>query len=398
MLTRLSVLLGAVSAVSSRTVPEKRLDNGVGRTPALGWNSWNQGGCKAATAAVVLNTAQAFIDLGLKDLGYTYVNIDDCWSLGQRNSSGHLVADPAKFPQGIDGLARAVHAKGLKLGLYGDAGTLTCALYPGSYGSEQKDADTIAAWGVDYWKFDNCLTEQVYTNKGIKSPQYYPIMRDALLKTGKPILFSLCQWGRDEVWTWGGKVGNSWRMSEDITNDWASVASIAARAATMHEYAAPGEFNDLDMMELGNGVLTEAEERAHFGLWAIMKSPIIMGTDMTKLKESTLKVIKNKGILAINQDPLGKAATTFTPKGQAGPVSGKLYKYFAGPLSDGVVVGLVAADGAATLSVNFSDVPGLGEGSFEWTELYSGKTGTGTSVSQQLGAHDMAVFKVVTKK
>jgi alpha-galactosidase len=182
----------------------------------------------------VLNTAKAFVDLGLKDLGYTYVNIDDCWSTKQRNSTGHLVADPAKFPKGIDGLAREVHG--------------TCALYPGSYGSEQKDADTLAAWGVDYWKHDNCLTEQVYTNKGIKSPQYYPIMRDALLKTNRPILFSICQWGRDEVWTWGSKVGNSWRMSEDITNNWASVASIAARAATMHQYAAPGGFNDLDMM------------------------------------------------------------------------------------------------------------------------------------------------------
>ncbi|KAH6850401.1 glycoside hydrolase superfamily [Chaetomium sp. MPI-CAGE-AT-0009] len=395
MLRQFPVLLGAVSAVSSRTIPEKRLDNGVGRTPALGWNSWNQGGCNAATAEIVLNTAQAFIDLGLKDLGYEYVNIDDCWSTKQRNSTGHLVADPSKFPKGIDGLAREVHDMGLKLGLYGDAGTLTCALYPGSYGSEQKDADTIAAWGVDYWKFDNCLTEQVYTNKGIKSPEYYPIMRDALLKTERPILFSICQWGRDEVWTWGGKVGNSWRMSEDITNNWASVSSIAARAATMHEHAAPGEFNDLDMMELGNGVLTEPEERAHFGLWAIMKSPIIMGTDMTNLAESTLEIIKNKGILAINQDPLGKAATTFTPRGQPGPVSGKLYKYYAGPLSDGVVVGLVAADGAETLTVNFSDVPGLGEGSFAWTELYSGRTGTGTSVSQELDTHDMAVFKVV---
>ena len=208
----------------------------------------NQGGCNAASAAVVLNTAKAFVDLGLKDLGYVYVNIDDCWSSKQRNSTGHLVADPTKFPKGIDGLAREIHAMGLKLGLYGDAGTMTCALYPGSYGSEQKDADTLAAWGVDYWKFDNCLTEQVYTNKGIKSPQYYPTMRDALLKTDKPILFSLCQWGRDEVWSWAGNVGNSWRMSEDIKNNWESVSSIAARAANMQQYASPGGFNDLDMM------------------------------------------------------------------------------------------------------------------------------------------------------
>ena len=208
----------------------------------------NQAQCNAATAAVALKTANAFIDLGLKDLGYIYVNIDDCWSLKNRNSTGHLVADPAKFPKGMDGLAKEIHAMGLKLGLYGDAGTLTCAGYPGSYQSEQKDADTLAAWGVDYWKFDNCLTEKPYTNSGIKSNQYYPKMSDALLKTGKPILFSICQWGRDEVWTWGAKVGNMWRMSPDIQNSWSSVASIAAKAATIHEYSGPGGFNDLDMM------------------------------------------------------------------------------------------------------------------------------------------------------
>lgn len=197
---------------------------------------------------MVLSTAKAFIDLGLKDLGYVYVNIDDCWSSKSRNSTGHLVADPKKFPKGMDGLGREIHSMGLKLGLYGDAGTLTCAGYPGSYGYEQKDADTLAAWGVDYWKYDNCLTEQPYTNKGITSDKYYPIMRDALLKTGKDILFSICQWGRDNVWTWAGSVGNSWRMSEDITNNWSSVASIAARAAAIHQYSRPGGFNDLDMM------------------------------------------------------------------------------------------------------------------------------------------------------
>lgn len=254
----------------------------------------NQAQCNAAAGDIVMKTAKSFIDLGLKDLGYIYINIDDCWSMKNRNSTGHLVADPQKFPKGIDGLARDIHGMGLKLGLYGDAGLLTCAGYPGSYTYEQQDADTIAAWGVDYWKFDNCLTEKPYTNQGINSRQYYPIMRDALLKTRKPILFSICQWGRDNVWTWAAHVGNLWRMSEDIKNNWESVAGIAAKAATIHQYCAPGGFNDMDMMELGNGVLTDAEERTHFGLWAIMKSPIIMGTDMTKLKASTLSIIKNK--------------------------------------------------------------------------------------------------------
>ena len=262
------------------TLP-KRLNNGVGLTPALGWNSWvcssqlsglpplilssfqgprtnrghvanrstkNQAQCNAASAATVLKTAQAFIDLGLRDLGYTYLNIDDCWSMKNRNATGYLVPDPAKFPKGMDGLAKEVHGMGLKLGLYGDAGTLTCAGYPGSYKHEQQDAETLAQWGVDYWKFDNCLTEVPYTNQGTTSKEYYPTMRDALLKVSRPILFSICQWGRDQVWTWGAEVGNSWRMSDDIQNNWASVASIAAKAATIYQYSHPGAFNDLDMM------------------------------------------------------------------------------------------------------------------------------------------------------
>ena len=207
----------------------------------------NQGGCNAAAASVVMNTAKALVSLGLKDLGYVYINIDDCWSAKQRNSTGHLVADTYKFPKGMDGLARDVHDMGLKLGLYGDAGTQTCSGFPGSYSNEQKDADTLAAWGIDYWKFDNCKTE-VYTSRGTKSSHYYPIMRDALQHTGKPIFFSMCQWGQDNVWEWGASVGNSWRISGDITNNWGSVVSIAAQAATLSQYAGPGGFNDLDMM------------------------------------------------------------------------------------------------------------------------------------------------------
>lgn len=191
-----------------------------------------------------------------------------------------------------------------------------------------------------------------------------------------------------------------------------SVASIAANNAPIAQYAQPGGFNDFDMMaspsipaqpqsltevqEIGNGVLTAAEERAHFGLWAISKSPLLLGTDLTKISASSLATIKNAGVIAINQDSLGKAATTFQPPGQAAPVSGQLYPYWAGQLSDGYVIGLVAVNGAATLSVSFSSVPGLGAGPYSWTELYTGASGSGTSVSATLTTHDMAVFKVST--
>lgn len=187
--------------------------------------------------------ANAFVSLGLKDVGYTYVNIDDCWSTKNRNGSGHLVPDPAKWPEGIAAVATRIHALGLKFGLYGDAGTQTCAGYPGSQGNEVRDAQTLASWGVDYWKYDNCNTP----SSG-NSSAWYIKMRDALADSGRPIFFSMCNWGRDDVWTWGKNVGNSWRMSSDITNQWSSVASIAASAVPMAKYAGPGGFNDLDMM------------------------------------------------------------------------------------------------------------------------------------------------------
>ncbi|KAH8742296.1 glycoside hydrolase superfamily [Diaporthe sp. PMI_573] len=287
-----SIIVLAVAGTAWAS-PHPRYENGLGKTPALGWNSWNQGGCNAASAAVALNTAKAFVDLGLKDAGYLYVNIDDCWSTKARNSSGYLVPDPAKFPQGMKAVADQIHAMGLKFGLYGDAGTMTCGGYPGSQGYEQKDAQLLDSWGIDYWKYDNCYTpcnsgsQQTCSNPAGSSQTWYVKMRDVLKSTGRPLLFSLCNWGRDSVWTWGNSVGQSWRMSVDNWGGWADVVRIASSAAPIASYSQPSGFNDLDMMIIGNGKLTDAEERTHFGIWAISKSPILMGTDMTKLTQGS---------------------------------------------------------------------------------------------------------------
>jgi alpha-galactosidase len=241
------------------------------------------------------------ISLGLKDAGYQYLNIDDCWHSKQRNSSGYLVPDPSKWPQGMKPVVDKIHGMGLKFGLYGDAGTMTCAGYPGSQGHEAQDAKTLASWGIDYWKHDACYlpcatggTPQTCWDSRSSTKPYYATMRDALAGAGRPILFSMCQWGRDSVWTWGKDYGNSWRMSGDIANTWNSLATIAANAAGMAQYAAPGGFNDLDMLQVGNGALNENEERAHVGLWMIAKSPILIGTDLSKLKQGTLTLLKNK--------------------------------------------------------------------------------------------------------
>ncbi|ORY18419.1 glycoside hydrolase superfamily [Clohesyomyces aquaticus] len=382
---------------------ERRVNNGLGKTPALGWNSWNIGGCAYASEKAALDTGKLFVSLGLKDLGYQYVNIDDCWSTKNRDSSGNLVPDPSKFPRGMKAVTDDLHNMGLKFGLYGCAGTQTCAGYPASQGKETQDAKKLADWGVDYWKHDNCYTpcnngnpQTCGSPKG-NSSTYYKTFSNALLGSGRPILFSLCNWGRDNVWAWGAGFGNSWRMSTDIQNNWGSVASIAAQAAPIAQYAGPGGFNDLDMMQIGNNGLSENEERAHMGIWAIAKSPIILGTDLAKIRSSSLNIIKNKAILAINQDPLGKAATYFTPAGKSKPQNGKLYPYWTGPLTDGVVIGVVAADGAATLSFNFGDVPGLdATKTYNWTEAWTGTTGSGKAVSTNLGSHDMRVYRLKT--
>lgn len=400
-----TLFVSALLALAEAEPIQKRLENGLGRKPVLGWNSWNVAQCNAATAKYALDTANLFVSLGLKDLGYEYVNIDDCWSTMNRNGSGYLVADPNKWPQGIKPVVDRIHSMGLKFGLYGCAGTKTCAGYPGSQGNEVKDAQLLASWGVDLWKHDNCYTpcqtsptpQTCGANLSVGNTRdWYAKMRDALLsvRDQKNILFSMCQWGRDNVWTWGKDYGNAWRMSNDNWNDWASVVRIASAAGSIAQYSGPGGFNDLDMMQIGNGKLTAAQERTHFGLWAIAKSPIILGNDLSKISQANLALIKNKGLIDINQDPLGKAAGYFRPPGKPAPVNGQIYPYWAGQLSDGVVVGLVSPGRAQTLAVDFKDVPGLGSGNWRWTEMFTGRSGTGTSVSISLATDDIAVFKV----
>ncbi|KAK2763932.1 hypothetical protein FQN54_009551 [Arachnomyces sp. PD_36] len=383
-------LLPTLLAITSLTIAsspiQKRLNTTVGITPAMGFNNYNAG--LPPSAETALNAADALISLGLKAVGYEYVNIDDGWSTMSRDGEGNLVPDPEKWPDGIEAVASEIHEMGLKFGLYGDSGTETCAGYPGSQGHEEQDAKLLASWGVDYWKYDNCATPS-----GDSQPRY-ETMRDALLATDHDILYSLCQWGQDEVWTWGAEVGHSWRVGGDITNDWESAASIAASNAGIASYAGPGGFNDFDMLEVGNGALTAAEERAHFGLWAISKSPLLIGADLATIGNASVEILSNKEIVAINQDSLGLAATTFQPPGAPEPSTDSLYPYWVGELSDGYVVGLVAVDAAESLSVEFADIEAIGAGTFAWTELYTGESGTGTGVSADLEVHDMAIFKV----
>jgi alpha-galactosidase len=279
----------------------------VGKTPALGWNSWNKFACKI-NEQLIRETADAMVKRGMRDAGYEYINIDDCWH-GERDALGFIHADKKRFPSGIKALSDYVHERGLKLGIYSDAGASTCADYPGSLNYEYQDAVTYASWGIDYLKYDWCHT------KGLRAEKAYTTMRDAIRRAGRPMLFSLCEWGENEPWTWAKDVGHSWRTTGDIYPCWncefryralssQSVLRILDQQNGLRQYAGPGHFNDMDMLEVGNGMSLD-EDRAHFSLWAILASPLIAGNDLRSMSEDTLKVLTNKDVIAINQDALG---------------------------------------------------------------------------------------------
>jgi alpha-galactosidase len=230
-----------------------------------------------------------------------------------RDTQGRLVPDPVKFPDGIKGTADYVHSKGLKLGIYEDAGTATCAGYPGSLGHETTDAQTFADWGVDYLKYDNCNNKSDGTRADFVNR--YTAMRDALLATGRPIVYSLCEWGQQNPWEWAGDVGNSWRTTGDISDNWSSMLSIAQSNLSLAPYSGPGHWNDPDMLEVGNGGMTDTEYRTHFSLWSMMNSPLLIGTDLRKATAQTLTILGNKDVIALDQDPLGKQATVVSSEG-----------------------------------------------------------------------------------
>lgn len=326
----LLVITTSLTSVSASVYNEKMenlvkarrslLANGLGNTPPMGWNSWNYFYCDV-TEKVIRESADALISTGLDKLGYKYVNIDDCWAEQTRNKEGYLVANRTTFPSGIRALADYVHRKGLKLGIYSDAGEYTCShRMPGSLGNEEKDARTFAEWHIDYLKYDNCF------NTGLKPMERYPVMTRALMKAGRPIFFSLCEWGDMHPALWGNRVGNSWRTTDDITRNWDSMVSRADQNEVYAEYARPGGWNDPDMLEIGNGGMTHDENIVHFSIWAISKAPLLIGCDVRNMTKETFEIISNKEVIAVNQDPLGVQAKKVRMEGSsevwAGPLSG----------------------------------------------------------------------------
>ena len=262
----------------------------------MGWNSWNRFQCDVSEA-LIKETADAMVASGMRDAGYQYVVIDDCWQVA-RDARGRLVADSARFPGGIKPLADYVHSRGLKFGIYTDAGRRTCQGRPGTYGSEEIDARTFAEWGVDYVKEDWCYAE------GLDAPAQYARFRDALAKSGRPIVLSICEWGSFNPWDWGPATGNLWRTTTDIEDTWASMLSNLDISGQHAAAARPGAWNDPDMLEVGNGMKVN-EERAHFTMWSMLAAPLIAGNDIAHMSPETKAILTNAEVIAIDQDSLG---------------------------------------------------------------------------------------------
>ncbi|MBP6663078.1 MAG: glycoside hydrolase family 27 protein [Paludibacter sp.] len=289
---------------------------GLALTPPMGWNSWNKFACNVSEE-LIRETADAMVATGMKDAGYEYIVIDDCWQVS-RDSLGFIVADPKRFPSGIKALADYVHAKGLKFGIYSCAGNKTCGGRPAGRGHEYQDALSYAKWGVDYLKYDWCDTEN------LNAIGAYTTMRDAMYAAGRPIVFSLCEWGNNKPELWAKEVGHLWRTTGDIYNcfdciddhgNWKAfgVMQIVDKQDGLRKNAGPGHWNDPDMLEVGNGMSLN-ESRAHFSIWCMLAAPLIAGNDLRSMNAETLTVLSNKEVIGIDQDSLGIQGFRHTAK------------------------------------------------------------------------------------
>ncbi len=301
----LLIVVVSLGGFHSNALAQK--DTTLALTPPMGWNSWNKYACDVSEA-LIRQTADAMVASGMRDAGYRYIVIDDCWQV-DRDSLGFIVPDPQRFPSGIKALAEYVHSKGLKFGLYSCAGSKTCGGRPGSRGHEFQDALQYAKWGVDYVKYDWCNTE------GLNAAGAYTTMRDALVATHRPIVFSICEWGDNNPWAWAPQVGHLWRTTGDITaqfdgsvnhGTWSSwgVMKIVEMRPGIRKFAGPGHWNDPDMLEVGNGMSLN-EDRSHFSLWCLMAAPLIAGNDLAHMSGDVRDILCNTDVIAVDQDSLG---------------------------------------------------------------------------------------------
>jgi alpha-galactosidase len=354
-------------------------------TPPMGWNSFNHFGC-AIDETLIMETADAMVSSGMQAAGYRYVIIDDCWMAHERDASGDLQPDPDRFPHGMQALADYVHTRGLKFGLYLDRGTATCGGYPGSYGYEAQDATLLASWGVDYIKYDNCKA----VGKLIED---FTTMHDALQATGRPIVFSMCTWGFPGTYFSDLDLVHLWRISSDIQDTWASMVKIMGANNSYAAFAGPGHWNDPDMLEVGNGGMTEAEYRTHFTMWAFMAAPLIAGNDLRSMDPATLDILLAAEVIAVDQDLLGNQGKRITRSGDDLQVWSKI---LSGTNTRAVAL-LNLSDAAADITVSWAGI-GLPAGAATVRDLWA-RADLGAfndNFSANVPAHGVELIKVVS--
>jgi alpha-galactosidase len=362
----------------------------VAATPPMGWNSWNHFAGKIDDATVRAQ-ADAMVSSGMRDAGYVYINIDDTWE-GERDARG-VIQTNKKFPD-MKALADYVHGKGLKLGIYSSPGPKTCARFEGSYGHEEQDAQTYATWGIDYLKYDLCSFGKIMEAGSSEAAHKlmldaYTKMHNAILKTGRPMVFSLCQYGADAVWRWGASVGgNAWRTTGDISDNYERMTDIGFRQAGLAKFAGPGHWNDPDMLEVGNGKMNAEEYRTHMSLWALLAAPLLAGNDLSTMKPETIAMLTNREVIAIDQDRLGKQADRVWAEGSQ--------EIWGRSLADGSkAVGIFNRfDWPQTIEVDFS---GLGfKGGVKARDIWAAKD-LGTLPSKYVAhvpGHGVVLLKV----
>jgi alpha-galactosidase len=392
----LSFVVAAMACVTpahGETTQEvvNKAPNGLALTPPMGWNSWNKFACNV-NEKVVRDTADAMVASGMRDAGYQYVVVDDCLA-GPRDVNGFITADPQRFPSGIKALADYVHSRGLKFGIYSDAGRLTCGGRPGSQGHEYQDALTYARWGADYLKYDWCSTGDR------NAKEAYAVMADALRQSGRDIVFSMCEWGTAKPWLWAKNTGNLWRTTGDIFDSfdkqddkhksWAhTVTEIVDLNEPLWSYAGPGHWNDPDMLEVGNGGMTTAEYRSHFSLWAMMAAPLIAGNDIAHMDEATRSILLNKEVIAVDQDPLGQQGQRVWKQGKS--------EVWVKPLSGGAKAVVLFNRGEAPATIRATaqqvGVPARARVRDLWAHKYIGRW-TG-SIKATVEPHGVVMFRV----
>ena len=389
-LKRLVGVTLAVASIGMCNLNAQKFE-GLAMTPPMGFNTWNTFESHI-NEQLVKDIADAMVQSGMKEAGYEYIVLDDCWSLRDRDPDGNLVADPEKFPSGMKALADYLHERGFKFGIYGCAGKTTCAGYPGSMGHEYQDAKIFASWGVDYLKYDWCAT-------GTRdAKEAYTTMRDALHAAGRPIVFSLCEWGTADPWLWAKDVGHLWRISGDIYDCWdceqewsrgwktildmyhEKQPSMAGRDG-LGQYSGPDHWNDLDMMEVGSAGLTVTESRSHFTLWCMVASPLMAGNDLRTMSDEIAEILSDKDAIAINQDAMG------VPGWRFGIVPEK-YETWIRPLENGdwALCVLNDSDDAIDITVEWERLARHFSGEFEVYDIWEKK---------ELGRNDKPLTKTV---